>query len=77
MTHSAEDLPSLRSWTSSSSCLTVRNAISSWRSYSLQRLMEEELLDGRGIDYPSRHNNVTFKRAQRTEKSQGEQLSME
>jgi len=37
----------------------------------------EELLEGKGIDYPSTHGNVTFKRAQRTEKSQGKQLELE
>jgi len=43
----------------------------------LQILTVDDLLGGKGIDYPYRPGNVTFKKARREEKSQGEQLSME
>ncbi len=43
----------------------------------LQILTVEELLEGKGIDYPSTQGNVTFKRAQRVERRQGDQLALE
>ncbi|HZJ02765.1 MAG TPA: DNA methyltransferase, partial [Thermoleophilia bacterium] len=43
----------------------------------LQILTVQELLDGKGIDYPSTQGNVTFKRAQRVERRQGDQLALE
>lgn len=43
----------------------------------LQLLTVAELLDGKGIDYPSRYTNVTFKKASKTEVGKEAWLSLE
>ena len=51
-----------------------------WRTKHprIQLLTVAELLDGRGIDYPTRQGNVTFRRARKAEpKQQTEQLELE
>jgi DNA modification methylase len=42
----------------------------------LQLLTVGELLEGKGIDYPSKHLNVTFKRAGKADKQQHEQMAL-
>ncbi len=42
----------------------------------IQLLTVAELLDGRGIDYPSRQGNVTFKKAARVKEKAKEQLTL-
>jgi site-specific DNA-methyltransferase (adenine-specific) len=42
----------------------------------LQLLTVGEMLEGAAIDYPSKHGNVTFKRASRTVREQGEALKL-
>lgn len=42
----------------------------------LQILTVRELLEGKGIDYPSKHGNVTFKRAPKAQTSQGTAMEL-
>lgn len=42
----------------------------------IQILTVHELLEGQGINYPSKHGNVTLKRAQRAQTSQGATMEL-